>query len=891
MSDPRLQKEYRHVAGRDDVNSEAFLSFLITLAQLFLGVQVWLKNPRSEPHRLFLAFVGCFVLWGVADAGLRLPQGRATAELIHKLGSVGFCLGPALFLHFVSTYTGFVHLMNRPLSYILLYGGGLALTVFHTMGYITEVTVGSEGAFSVGHAKGYGYFVAWVSLCVLLAALLVWQRSRTSPLPDRKRLLMLSAGVVSVTAAGLLVDGLIPLEGFRPLLSGGLASLAIVALFAVFLLKVRRAIPPQEIVAEHVLDATADLVWVIGRDGYLKFGTDVFRRALGLKEREQLDRIHLRELVDEADRVLALMTTSLEGPVSLEVHFKTRSGSAFPVALTVSQLYDKTVPSGLILVGRDLSSSRELTKKYEESQEKYRNIVESSLDGIVVILEGSPVFVNPSSVRIFGYESAQEMMRISFDDTVAPGSKPFMLGDYGKKNIGEDLFRNYEMKGLTKSGRIIDLEINAKLVTWNGKTAVLASFRDITERKDLEREQALWFWEQESLTAIDKQLAATFDLEGVLDTVSRQARGFSRADFSAVILIEESKMYQWRGVKGNRGTFDIRYSTLTQNHKAMIQAGSPRIVHLSESYPDLVTKDYPVLSAEKLETLGLFPFRSREGHDGVLVVGFRTKHELSERERRLLESLADKAGIAIANAGLYEDLLNKEKELERLTDARTEAEEMERRRIAREIHDGLGQMLSAIKFNVEVLEDAKGLDETDIRKLADIKHLLDRVMTEAREISHNLMPSVLEDFGLKPALQLLCESVGNRLGIPITFQFHGAEERLANTLEINLYRIAQEALNNISKHAHAKSASVQIHRDKVGVRMTIEDEGEGFAPLMPRERAEKGGMGLISMRQRASTFGGSFTIESHPGGGTTVVVEIPFTKGQEHGSDQNTPGR
>jgi PAS domain S-box-containing protein len=707
------------------------------------------------------------------------------------------------------------------------------------------------------------------------------RRYPSSSLSEQRTLLLLSFGLIVVIVAALLVDALIPLYGFRPLITGGFSSLVIVNLFGFALSKTQLMTPAAEIVAERVLHATDDLVCVIGQDGYLSYATDVFRKALHLNQGEQLGRIHLRELVEEADRVLENASNAMHGPVSLEVHFKTRTGSVFPAALSVSQLLDRTKPTGLVLVGRDISEPRELARKYEESQEKYQNIVESSLDGIVVIQEEALVFVNPSAIRIFGYESAHEMMRTRFNDIVAPASKPFLLGDYQAKKIGEDLFRNYEMTGLTKSGNFIDLEINAKLVTWNGKMAVQASFRDITERKHLERDQVLWFWEQESLRAIDKQLAASFELDRVLNTVSRNARAFSGADFSGVILIQESKFYQWRGVKGNRSAVGSEQYLMKGSHRDLMASGQPRVIRSFGVDPGFPATDFPVLTAEGLTTVALFPFGIKENLEGVLVVGFRKTRNLSEPEHRLLSSLADKAAIAIANAALYEDLLEREKELEQLTDARMEAEEAERRRIARELHDGLGQMLSAIKFNIEVLEDTEGLKEVDLKKLLEVKQLLDSVMTEAREISHNLMPSVLEDFGLKPALQLLCESFAKRLEIPISFQVHGVEGRLGNALEVNIYRIAQEGLNNISKHAHAKSVSVQLHFDEGGLRLTIEDEGEGFTTPLPKAPAEKGGMGLINMKHRASTFGGSLTVESHPGKGTTIIVQIPHAQEQQ----------
>jgi len=181
------------------VNSEALLSFLITLAEFFLGFFVWLKNPKNESHRLFFAFVACLVLWGLSDAGLRLSENRAAAEMVHKLGAIGFCLFPAVFLHFVSVYTGYGRLMNRSLSYVFLYGGALALTMFHTMGFITEVTITTNGIFSVSHAKGYDAYVVWISLCCLISAVLMVRRYPSSSLPEQKTLLLLAFGAQTGT--------------------------------------------------------------------------------------------------------------------------------------------------------------------------------------------------------------------------------------------------------------------------------------------------------------------------------------------------------------------------------------------------------------------------------------------------------------------------------------------------------------------------------------------------------------------------------------------------------------------------------------------------------------------------------------------------------------------
>jgi signal transduction histidine kinase len=237
----------------------------------------------------------------------------------------------------------------------------------------------------------------------------------------------------------------------------------------------------------------------------------------------------------------------------------------------------------------------------------------------------------------------------------------------------------------------------------------------------------------------------------------------------------------------------------------------------------------------------------------------------------------------MVNAQLYENLLKRKNELEILLSARDQAQEDERRRIARQIHDGLSQMLTAIKFNLEILEDRVPAEQEERSRITDIKGLLDSVMKEAREISYNLMPSVLDDFGLVPALQLLSEQFAARTNIHFQFHNHGVTERLDPQLEICLYRIAQEFCNNVVKHSEAKDVNLQVIRSSNGIRLVIEDNGKGITNIPGIiHTTGTGGMGLIDMRERAASFSGVLTIDSTPDNGTLITVEIPLTDTKSH---------
>ncbi len=564
-----------------------------------------------------------------------------------------------------------------------------------------------------------------------------------------------------------------------------------------------------------------------------------------------------------------------------EVEFARADGQIAISELILSPLLDSDGKlSECIAIFNDLAERKEFNRKILETQRQYRSIVESSLDGIMIVQNERLVYVNPSAVTLFGYASAADMQLLNFSETIAPSSKPFILMTPDGRSVGEEVFRNYELRGLTKQGKMIDLEANAHVIAWNGNPAVQASFRNITERKMLEREQILWLWEQETLSDIDRKLVGVVDLNKIFTAILQQTLNLTRAHFSGVLLFDEQNVHiQWNSICGNTLQHTTEMFRPNETLSEILRKEEPLIIQDSSTDTQYPLSQLSIVGEEKLISSAWFPLIAEGKHKGMLVVGYRQYHDFAGREMRLLISLAEKYSLAMVNAQLYTDLLQREKELEILSGARVQAQEDERRRIAREIHDGLGQMLTAIKFNLEILEDAITAGKEERERIDDMKNLLDSVMKEAREISYNLMPSVLDDFGLAPALQLLSEQFANRTDIKVQFQAHGITERLDPNLEIGLYRIAQESLNNVSKHAKATEVNLQIISRSDGIRLVIEDNGKGITTQPSLIRATgKGGMGLPGMRERASSIGGTLTIDSTPNNGTLITVEVPIIK-------------
>jgi PAS domain S-box-containing protein len=550
-----------------------------------------------------------------------------------------------------------------------------------------------------------------------------------------------------------------------------------------------------------------------------------------------------------------------------------------PFSLIVMPVFDqKGRLRQVIGLHHDASERERLARAVEQSRKQYQILIESSRDGIVVLQHGKLAYVNPAAVRIFQYDSQEDLKRQTFIDTVAPPSRPFVNVDYLHRPAGEEILKNYEIKGLTKQGKLIDLEIDARVIVWNEGPALHVSYRDISERKSLERQQAVWLWEQETLSSIDRQLLGIIDLHKVLDTILQQVMLLTRSQFVGVAMIDiENRQGHWRAAMGNRSSLVGSSIAVTSNLVSGLTSREYLVLEDRRSGGLFSFADLPALEAEEIVSAGFFPLVTNPELRGRLVVGYRQPHKFAEREIRVLVSMAEKVSIALSSGELYENLLKREKELELLSGARVQAQEEERRRISREIHDGLGQLLTAIKLNLEILEDSLPVQDDAGKRIGEVKQLLDNVLKEAREISYNLMPSVLDDFGLGPGLQSLCEQFSKRMGVKVSFHEHGLKERLSPDVEIGLYRIVQEALNNVTKHAEAKEVDVQLVRHANRLRMTIEDDGKGMEAGLPaRKPSGSGGTGLVSMRERAASFGGTFVIDSTPGKGTLINIEIPM---------------
>jgi signal transduction histidine kinase len=231
--------------------------------------------------------------------------------------------------------------------------------------------------------------------------------------------------------------------------------------------------------------------------------------------------------------------------------------------------------------------------------------------------------------------------------------------------------------------------------------------------------------------------------------------------------------------------------------------------------------------------------------------------------------------------GFYEE---REGEVRRLESLARHAEEQERRRIGRELHDEAGQSLLLLRLNLETLE--KKAPARLRPELAAARATTERIVAELRRIVAALSPAVLERLGLAAALRQMASRMGAACGAPVRLRIRGACARLPMTVQEVVYRVAQEALQNAGKHARATSVNLSLVSTDKRVRLCVEDNGAGFAV----EAVRPAGFGLRGMRERAGLLGGTLEVRSAPGEGASVTLRLPLTAtGKFNAQNSRTP--
>jgi signal transduction histidine kinase len=240
---------------------------------------------------------------------------------------------------------------------------------------------------------------------------------------------------------------------------------------------------------------------------------------------------------------------------------------------------------------------------------------------------------------------------------------------------------------------------------------------------------------------------------------------------------------------------------------------------------------------------------------------------------RLTEALVSQAAVAIQNAWLFQQVRAGRERLQSLSHRLVEIQENERRYISRELHDEAGQALTSLMVSLRLLEREAERPEAIVAGVSELIRMVDGVLENLHRLAVDLRPASLDHLGLVAALRQYTETISDQAGLVTRFETLGPIDRLPLDVETALYRIVQEGLTNVIRHAHATRADVLLERRGDKLIVIIEDNGVGFDLTTA---LQSGHLGLVGLRERAEMLGGALAVESAPDFGTTLLLEVPY---------------
>ncbi len=504
-----------------------------------------------------------------------------------------------------------------------------------------------------------------------------------------------------------------------------------------------------------------------------------------------------------------------------------------------------------------------MPRRSRQGQTLERELLEFAPDAVVGVNEdGQIVLVNSRTQAVFGY-SREELIGQSIEMLVPEASRSAHVGHrdrYFESPRTRPMGAGLDLHARRKDGSEFPCEISLSTVATENGMMALAAIRDITEQRRARDELRRAVRRLQAATDVALAVGGETDLDPVLEAIVERGRALVEAR-ALIIMLREGEDLVAAATAAVPGGLDPAVSEL----RIPAQEASEQVLLGRFTGADLGGRESgralvaPLLF--RSDPLGVVVALDRIGDPG----------RFDDEDQRRLEAFAASAATGVATARSMAE--------ERLQNT-IDAAEQERSRWARELHDETLQALAVLRMRISAAlreESAEVLEETSNAAVSQI----DEEIVKLRRLISELRPASLDPIGLEAALQALAEQHGQVAELKVACDLDlpkEQKERPTPLLETAVYRLVQEALNNVSKHSMARHADLSVRASRGSIEIEVRDDGVGFEPNLVQE-----GFGLVGMRERASLLGGTLEIESNRGTGTVLRAEIPLTTRGEDG--------
>ena len=584
-------------------------------------------------------------------------------------------------------------------------------------------------------------------------------------------------------------------------------------------------------------------------------------------------------------------------------------------------------------ISSDITERKEAEERLKRSE---RQLQEAQQIGHVGSWEWDPatgmIIWSDELYRIFGFEPGKFVPTYeSFLERVLPEERTAVRGVIERALRDHKPF-SYDCRILRPDGTVRVKHTRAEVVMGpSGRPSRMVGIaQDITERRQAEEERARLL-ESERAARADAE-AALSRLQSIqrvtdatlahltLDDLLRELLGRIQAVLAAdtVVVYLLSKDRAWLSVRACEGL----HKKVAVGHRIPLGQRFAGAIAVCRK-PKMIARLGRARSgrcpfhAGVCSLLGV-PLVVEGNVIGVLEIGSRKPHRFTTDDLQLLQLVADRVAPSIDRARLFEEVRQGSEQLQGLSHSLVELQETERRQVARELHDEVGQLLTGLKLVIESGErprqgDAQAMAKPKTRaeratdsarpepnraRQKEMKGIVNDLISRVRNLSMNLRPAMLDDLGLVPALLWHFERYTTQTGVRVEFHHSGAQSRLPSEIETAAFRIVQEALTNVARHAGVKEVKVDVRASAERLCIRIKDQGAGFEPEIILAAASSG---FAGMRERINLLKGWLTIESAPGSGTYLTAELPLAaeagmrgthvRNHNHRARRRPPGR
>ena len=628
---------------------------------------------------------------------------------------------------------------------------------------------------------------------------------------------------------------------------------------------------------ENIVQSLEEGILLEDAAGQITFVNRKAAELLGYKPEELIGR-HWADIVapgHQAD-IEAGGTSPAEGIViRYETVLLAQDGRLIPAIVSARWLYEEGRLAGVLSAFTDISAHRQAEEALRESEEKYRTLFESSPESITLVdPDGTVLDCNDTTATITGVPREEMIGKpvtalglLSEEDTLQ------QLAILSQIAAGKKV-SPYELK--IREGKDARwLEVFPTPLTKTGDLyAIQVIIRDVTKRRWAEEKIRQRNEELTAINAIAAAVSQSLDLQAVLKAALQETLLALNTEGGIVYLFDKDSQSFTPAVHHGLSPQvlqEIGEFKLGEGPSGRaVQSGQPLFV------PDIAQDSrnaIPTAIQESWRSLVSVPLESAGKPVGMMTVLSRDKGRFSPERLSMLSAIGNQIGAAIENAQLFEAVHLGRERLQILSQRLVEVQENERRYIARELHDEIGQYLTGLKLVLDMATRSPGGDGDD--NLNEALALADELMAQVRNLSLDLRPTMLDDLGLVPALLWHCGRYTDQTGVHVDFRHtHLEGRRFRSEVETAAYRIAQEALTNVARHAAVDNVTVRLWVEQDALSVQVIDQGAGFDPDDPL--ISDTSSGLVGMRERAVLLGGELTIESAPGAGTCLSAKLPL---------------